>query len=723
MNESNRTTPPPSLPALKNQFTFHPWVLFGLFLVSNLLISYFSLAAYLKFWIGGLGLLVPFLVACWDLGKTNLPSEPSAEAPYRDEFLPSGWRKSGLIFLGLAVLLRFWDLTTLSVWPLDDEGLYGYFAQRWMEGSPLQWHYAYNSIPFLPFWGLGLLFKLFGVSLRSFWLYPALLSLASLFVYGWASRHFLSKSFSYLFLLALGLSFWPLYIGRFTLFGSLMFFWEGLSLAVWVCFAKKDRPQSRILWAAVLGLVVGMGFYIFHIWLVVALVLAGAMGLACYAKDRKDFVSFIAFGLTAALAFAPLAWNLWQTMDWTFLHALWAFQSPSAGPSLQNIFSNVAAFFWGPMPFAIFSYNPLWGGFLNPVGSSLAFLGLVELWRFRSGKWVPFFIFCALVLFIPQALSRGEEYMRALQLIPLFLVLIALGARRLFLNTPKKLLAAGALALLGLSLGLDGHHLFGVYHQRWMVPSNTGFQNKSLERQRAFQIFNGIQAQWGPGLILGDLMDDIHDQTLGIAVWEFNALENPKAPAPRVPWAGILCNVHYRDALSRLFPRAQWFALASDVFRENGGLMAGIIPIEAANFPILQRWAKAEKAMHLFAGDVLNTQLSPQTRLLASRLEAYYPLFKGDAFLESCYWEKQAQNAFLSHQTKDMVQPLENAIRLGIPEAHLYNRLGVVFLVEGDFGGAREALEKALKFPDNQTSASFLYTHFLLPHRLLQSPW
>jgi hypothetical protein len=266
------------------------------------------------------------------------------------------------------------------------------------------------------------------------------------------------------------------------------------------------------------------------------------------------------------------------------------------------------------------------------------------------------------------------------------------------------------------------NHLFGAYH-RWAVTvPNTGFTNKSLERKRAYQIFNRVQQGWGPGLILNNLMDDINDQSLSLASWRFNAVENPGVPAPRVPWVGLLCNVHYRDYLARRFPRARWVWLASDVFRENGGLMAGVIPVDADNCLALQRWVRAEKAMRVFASDVINTQLSPEAKILSMRLEQYYPLFKGDPFLESCYWEKQAQNAFLCRQFADMIPPLRNAVRLGVPEAHLYNRLAVACLATGDFNQAGWALERAMKFKDNQTSAAYLYAHYWQPRWPLNVP-
>jgi hypothetical protein len=448
-----------------------------------------------------------------------------------------------------------------------------------------------------------------------------------------------------------------------------------------------------------------------------------AMAAACLHKARKDGVSLAAFSATVLLVFAPLAWNLAGRMDPAFLGHLWAFNGRPAGPLFLNLVSNLSTCFWGRASTDIFYYNPLWGGFFNPVLGSLIFMGLVELWRFRSALWAKVFLLCSFALWLPQALSRGEEYTRAVQLIPAFLFLAAAGARRLFLRPPAKPYSAGilALALLGLSIGCDANHLFGVYHRWWTPRPGQGLNGKSLERQRAFQLFDRARRQWGPGLIMTNLVDDNHDQTLGLAVWEFNALENPGASASRAPWVGLLCNVHYRDYLARHFPGAQCVWLSSDVVRENGGWMAGILPLEPGGLAAVRRWAGAERAMRLLAGDAMGSGLAGESTVLTHKLEGFYPLFQGDPFLESCFGEKLARADYWNRQYGEMEGPLVNAIHRGIPAAHLYCRLGEVYLARGDFEKAGLALQAALGSPDNHTAAAFLYDQYWKPRRLL--PW
>ena len=533
-----------SLPSIQKQFFFSPWVLFSLFVVSNTLLSYFSLSPYLKFWVGALGLSAPFLMACRDLLK-NRPETSSPFPPFQDEFIPPAWMKMGFLFFSLAVFLRFWRLTTLSDWPLNDESWFGYISLRLLEGEPPRWFYSHNAVQPFTNWGLAAFFKWFGVSLRTLWLYQAVLSLLALCFYGWASRRLFSKSFGFLIWTVLGLSFWPLYLGRFGTQGGMVFLWEGLCMALLALFLERNRDDPGILRPAILGLAAGLGFYSYApLWLFIASALAMAMALHCLGKGRRAGVAFLAFFFTAFAASAPLALNMWRSMDTTFIKTLWVFGGNHDSLFIQDCLSKLPVYFWGLPLSTYFSYNPFWGGFLNPLLAALALLGLLETARYRSRTEFKFLLACGLLLWLPQALSRGQEYIRAVPLIPVFLVLVALGFRRLMLHPLERKIPAGflALALLVLSVGLDTYHLFGVYH-RWAVTvPNSGFTNKSLERKRAYQIFDHAQQGWGPGLILNNLMDDINDQSLSLASWRFNAVENPEAPAPRVPWVGLLCN-------------------------------------------------------------------------------------------------------------------------------------------------------------------------------------
>jgi hypothetical protein len=397
MSEPVKPKGPSAIHSVNNQITFHPWVLFALFFLCNTLLSYFSLSPSLKFWLGALGLLVPFLLFCRDISTPRPTGPPSPGSPIRskgdrleshplqDEFLPARWMNGGLFILGLALFLRFWDLTTLSIWPLQDEGTIGSVAQRLLEGGPVRWFYFDRHVPILTFLGLEAFFKILGVSLGSLWLYPAILSSVSLCLFAWASRRLFSQSFAFLFWLGLGLGFWPLLISRLVAVGNVMILWEGISLAVFSLYFKKAPGQPKMLEAGALGLAAGTGFYIYHAWAVAALCLGLAMAWACLQKTRKDYFLFFLFLSAMGVVFVPLALNLWHASDLSVYKQLWVFNGwYSCDFIFQNVSSNLCTLFWGRVPSTVFYYNPLWGGFFNPVLGSLIFLGGAELWRFRS---------------------------------------------------------------------------------------------------------------------------------------------------------------------------------------------------------------------------------------------------------------------------------------------------------------------------------------------------
>ena len=106
--------------ASRNQIRFHPWIYFGIFLVSNTLLSYFSFSIVAKCWIYSLGLILPLTIGIKTVfdhrsRKNNLL--------FIDEniFEPSLWL--WIFFILLLALTRFYRLTTLPFWPLGDEGI------------------------------------------------------------------------------------------------------------------------------------------------------------------------------------------------------------------------------------------------------------------------------------------------------------------------------------------------------------------------------------------------------------------------------------------------------------------------------------------------------------------------------------------------------------------------------------------------------------------------
>src|SRR5258708_13432440 len=105
-------------------FSISPPMLFGLFLLSNSILSYAPWSLEIKLWLGLFGLLLPAVLAI--LGAIN--SKQSGKPLDQREFLPVippwGW----IIVAILAIAARLTQLTTLFVWPNFDESSYGFVA-------------------------------------------------------------------------------------------------------------------------------------------------------------------------------------------------------------------------------------------------------------------------------------------------------------------------------------------------------------------------------------------------------------------------------------------------------------------------------------------------------------------------------------------------------------------------------------------------------------------
>ena len=65
--------------------------------------------------------------------------------------------------------------------------------------------------------------------------------------------------------------FWPLYIGRFANNETFSSFWEYLVFLFLVLYLKNTSKSSAWKYALALGVLTGLGFFNFVVWVVVAL--------------------------------------------------------------------------------------------------------------------------------------------------------------------------------------------------------------------------------------------------------------------------------------------------------------------------------------------------------------------------------------------------------------------------------------------------------------------
>ena len=675
------------------------WRLFFIFLLANSLLSYLPLPPGAQGGVLLLGLLLP---CAWALRQNS--GTDSLEGLLRKDFLPAPPAWAWVLLAAAAVFLRFYRLTTLSVWPNYDDGLWGFFALRFMHQWDWSFFYQDNSYPSTYAWGLALLFKLFNPSVFMVWFYPALLSLLVAPLGYAAVRRVFPRSLSLGVALFLALGFWPLFVGRFGNQQVLTLLWECLWLwALGGFWRSLEKKQVSWREPVVLGLVTALGFYIYISWVAVAFFTLVTVAALAWGKTRPGFKAALGFLGTFALGLAPiLAAGLFHNYG-RIVHDIGSLQSSvTLSGRGETAWGYLSCLFWS-MPPGRFSYQPVWGGLLNPLAGALFFLGLLEIlrdWRKPFCLWLMAGLF---LFFLPGTLTHDVEPFRNLPLIPLLALVWALGLGRLLEPLPLGKRAPLLLALVLVFAGLDFYHLAVRYHGIWDQAAVWKGYAKPMERFRAFQVLDQIQREKGPGLVYSNFTPGLCDQTLSVADHAFNAAENPDLSWKDARWAALLVNAGYKPFLSRRFPGGKAYYLSGGLDASDGGEMLWVLPVTPRDGETFRRWQAANDAYVNFPGRYYG--------ILRDNLVQAHPAFQTDPFLESCYWEKLADLDFRVSLFKDPEKPigdLEQGVKKGYGAAHLYYKLAVFHLLLGEKDRARACLLKARSAPLDLTASQAL---------------
>ncbi|HEY5039631.1 MAG TPA: hypothetical protein VIJ93_11210, partial [bacterium] len=391
-----------------------------------------------------------------------------------------------------------------------------------------------------------------------------------------------------------------------------------------------------------------------------------------------------------------------------YIQYVWMFRPKEPWlPQVLSAFSDFSAFFFKTViPRNLFAYKPFWGGYFNPLLASAFFLGTLELLRFRFLPLTRFLCLALGVLVVPGVLTGGVEMFRVVPILPILLVVVGLGITRLLISLKPPFRKTVFAAFFLISMGCDSFHLFSVYHSLWTQPRDNWFASKSVERLRAYSILDGLRRKEGLGYVMSDLVPDLYDQSLTLATHGFNVGENPHLRPQNAKWAAFLVNIHYQPYLAQKFPESKWVWLASDLRSADGGLALGIVPFPSSQSVLLTRYLQANGAMQALVPEVFeNRDYKPREPVLKN-LVRLYPFFKGDPFLESCFWEKIAENEYGDRQYGAQITALQMAIERGLPTAHLYNELGALYLRRSHYPQARRVFSKALRCKFNRTSAA-----------------
>jgi hypothetical protein len=480
-----------------------------------------------------------------------------------------------------------------------------------------------------------------------------------------------------------------------------MVVWECLTFERWSAFhqaSEKERPFQ----AWVLGITAGLGFLTFQAWPVLACLLTLMVFWETVVQSWGKSRVFIRFFIPQFFLFLLLAS---QSLPERMGHYAYVFCDPlsSGWPGLNDLF----ALFWGSrLPLNIFAYRPWGGGFLNPVLTTFFFWGAFSpIYQRQWGKFLAG-LGAFLLLTLPGLITGGLDAHRIALVCPFLLFVAAFGLVQWLRNLSafwKTWVLAGVLLL---STGWDFQRLFGDYHSLWTHPKDNWFASKSVERLRAFQILEPLAESRGPGYVISELVPDLFDQSLSDLTFPFNLCENPSLSPARAQWAALLINVNYQEFLEKLFPEAQWIPLAGGVERPDGGLMLGLIPLPCPQAEMLNRIVAADEASHQLADTTFdNHDWKPRGPILQGLFTRYQNYFRGNPFLEACFFEKVAEQEYRDKNMVKQIEALQLALTRGLPAAHLFNDLGALYLRSRRLVEAQDCFLKAQR-PGSRTSAS-----------------
>jgi hypothetical protein len=464
----------------------------------------------------------------------------------------------------------------------------------------------------------------------------------------------------------------------------------------------KNPERERRLSAILLGLGLGLALYAVYLHWLSVIALVTATVLYKIRKSPDLVVLFTGSFFLTAVPFATMALNAGLPDYVGYLTNLVTHQG-------RVNFSYFQSIFWG-LPVHLYTYQPSWGGFLNPILGSICFLGVLETLKNFSNGFYRWLLLSFGFLLLPGILTRDEEAYRVLPILVAVIPFIALGTGRLLKGLAPYRATLVLMALFLPSLGMDFYHLAGPCHRLWDSPDYWMKSVKSINSFRASALLREKALAEGPGVVFQDFNPNNSDQTLSLATYPFDVLADRKRSFEEARWAALLVNVHYRPFLEKRFGVGRAFRLSKDLPSPDGGRMLWVIPITGPNRKMLKRWYEADRALDAFRDasfqDMGYFWGRPSNEILRILKEAY-PAFREDPFLRASYWEKIADVLIKSGKINDgeATAALETAVQEGYPAAHLYQRLGYLWLIRQDPIQARKSFQQAVLAPLDLTTS------------------
>ncbi len=663
------------------------WGVLIVLILSNTLLSYLSLPLASKFLIGLLGVLLPMVL----FFRRDTASKTSEKPFYLREFLGTipGW--VWVLLGGAAVVLRFWRVTTLELWPTGDEALHAEAGLAIADRDDWRFFNTAGQGPPTLFWIYGLFFTLSHSVSFNLWVPPAIISILTvLLAYGTARQYF-SKSLSFLVAGLWGLSYWPLLLGRVCEEGIVVPLFNLAGFYVLGKYLKAVNPE-KAAWSLLLGTVTGLNCFTFTAWPMVVLWtgIVVVWETLTLRKGKALHLYLFIFGL--GLIMGPWAMESYRMGFGRHILDVAAWSRPFNFLAQSSVvFSYVSVLFWGTTD-GNHLLTPVEGGFLNPLLAAFFALGLIRFFGRTSMPFTRALALSFLLFLFPGFLTVNMEGMRIVQVLVPLLLVTAVGIQSFLerIGSRKGWILVGILLFTAF---FDADRLWGPCLAAAQNPALLQTFGKSPARFQTYQILKTWKNQYGPGIILGE-WDVPADRSLEVMTYYLNILKgDPSSALPS--WLALVTDAHYLPFLKARFPDADWRVLDAEVYPENPRLL-GILKINDSNWAQLGHWAKADPGFTLLNWDLDHIHDQGLMDRYTQDVQRGGDWVKDDPLIASMYWEKVAATYYyFGGHFPEHLAALENAVKYGYPASHLYGELASLYWLGGDKKDAEEAALKA----------------------------
>ena len=670
--------------------SFNPWYFFFIFLISNALLSYFPLSFYAKIYVGIIGVVLPFIFALWVILEDRLkkPLSPSSFTLKTIENSPNEKLPLGLwLFLGFLVFFtRFYKLTSIPSWPTNDEGIFATMAlgllKKW------NWSILWGAERYEPLliWGLGSFFKVFKPSFFALRLFPALISITTVFLSYWAAKQYFSKLTSFVFCWFFAFSFWEFSFMRMCAQETLIALFQFLALGLLGVFIKSKSKTIKLIFIFALSTVAGLGFYTYLNWIVVWFFILSILSvLTWYEKntDRKYFFTFIA---VSSLLTLPWVQARLSPGNLNYVHA--SFAPPFF---LNSCLKYLIGLFWDSKK--SFPFGPNWGGMFDPLTGSLIFLGVFYALVNIEKKLLALLSLGLFVSMLPGTLTNYLELHRVTPSLPFWITLAVLGIKSLFPDQALKKSYVWLIALGCIPLALNTYNFTVPYCDINRVPPER--QWRSIGYEDVYQILKRLSAETGPLYVFSEFNPDYDNKTLNIAIYPFDCLQNPVLTKASPQWAAVITNKYYAPYFIKRFTNIKFKGLKSDGISSQAFDLF-LIPVSKIPDSVLKSWLEADQTYRNANIEIKNKRPMETFSQYSEYFLSLKNKFPKDPFLTSVYWEKFALNQFLDRDYKSAAQSYQYAIQQGYPAAHLYYNRSLCLKLSGENLESKEDFQKAV---------------------------